>query len=146
MKAALATMLLAALLVPNAAQSQDRLAQRDVSASAYYSLQVDGQEIARFTAVSETVSRSGPTLTLTRDRAPAPALEAWIVESGENPTAARKSSSLIMYDSDHKPVARYELDSAWLSGVDADSSRAATRATPTQSVTIAYERMQRIAQ
>ena len=146
MRAAIATILLAALLVPIAAQSQDRLAQRDVSASAYYSLQVDGREIARFTAVSEAVGRSGPTMTLTRDRAPAPALEAWIAESGGNPTAARKSGSLVMYDSDNKPVARYEFDSAWLSGVDDGSSRAATRTTPTQTVTISYERMQRIAQ
>jgi hypothetical protein len=146
MRAAIATILLAALLVSNAAQSQDRLAQRDVSAAAYISLQVDGREIARFTAMSETVTRSGPTMTLTRDRTPAPALEAWIAEAGENPTAARKSGSLVMYDAENKPVARYELDSAWLSGVDAGSSRAAGRTTPTQTVTISYERMQRIAQ
>lgn len=121
----------------------------------YISLVVDGVEIARFSEVAGIESRTKPaTIVLKRGVTDSRELRAWheAVRMG-NMTAARKSASLVMYDYDGKPVARYHLENAWPSQVELGSWSKAegldvtweTVEYRTETVTIVSESIQRVA-
>lgn len=62
-----------------------------------------------------------------------------------NIVAARKSCSLVMYDGDGKPVARYHLEKAWPARLEIGALKAGASEVVMETVTIVAERIQRVA-
>lgn len=96
----------------------------DVKASAAvaarFSITIDGYEIASFFELAGINSSVEPvTIVLKRGKTRSPEMWAWheAVQAG-NMAAARKSASLVMYNYEGKPVARYHLENAWPSKVE----------------------------
>lgn len=135
--------------------------QNDALSAARFSITVDGAEIASFselTGISTSVELV--TFVLKRGKATGPAMWAWheAVQGGDM-AAARKSASLVMYDYDGKPVARYHLESAWPSKVEIGGLAAQSNVSDLEflkarasrggevaikSITIVSERIQRV--
>lgn len=131
--------------------------------AARFSITVDGVEIASFSELAGINSRVEPVeVVLKRGKTRSPEMLAWheAVREG-NMAAARKSASLVMYDYDGKPVARYHLENAWPSKVEvgglsgqgnvSDFQFLKARASgggevAMETVTIVSERIQRVAQ
>src|SRR5580765_162587 len=111
--------------------------QTDALTAARFSITIDGSEIATFselTGITTSVDvvdfiessdkevvmrklpgkRNPPTVVLKRGKNNSMELWAWheSVLQG-NMAAARRSCSLVMYNVDGKPVARYHLEDAW---------------------------------
>lgn len=61
-----------------------------------------------------------------------------------NIVAARKSCSLIMYNYDGKPVARYHLENAWPAKLEVGALKAGASEVLMETVTLVCERIQRI--
>jgi phage tail-like protein len=82
-------------------------------------------------------------LTLKRGMSQSMELSAWheAVIQG-NIVAARKSAGLVMYDSDGKPVARYQLENAWPSKIELGGLKAGSNEVLMGTVTIVAERIQ----
>ena len=72
-------------------------------------------------------------------------MEGWLefVESGEM-SAARKSCSLVMYDSTNTPVARYYLENAWPIKCVISPLRAGGNDIMQQEWTLTFESIQRV--
>lgn len=132
---------------------------------ARFSLQIDGQEVGAFTEllgiqseIEPTDFASGseiifkrlpgkqktPTVILRRGFGQSDAVWDWHQSVLQGAITARKSASLVMYDSSGKPVARYHLENAWPSkivvGPVEDGSAALA-----ETVTLVTEFLQRVA-
>jgi phage tail-like protein len=134
-----------------------------------FSITIDGYEIAAFSelqgittqvdvvdfrqstdkevVISKTVgNKQPPTIVLKRGKNDSMELWSWheAVLSGDM-AAARKSCSLVMYNTDGKPVARYHLENAWPSKIEVGGLKAGASEVLTESATIVCEHIQRVA-
>ena len=62
-----------------------------------------------------------------------------------NMAAARKSCSLVMYNVEGKPVARYHLEHAWPSKIEIGALKAGASEVLMETVTMVCEHIQRVA-
>ena len=140
----------------------------DALTAARFSITIDGYEIASFSELQgittevEAVDfmessdreiimkklpgRSKPgTVVLKRGKNSSMELWAWheAVLQG-NIVAARKSCSLVMYNYDGAPVARYHLEHAWPSKLEVGALKAGSSEVLMETVTIVCERIQRV--
>ena len=141
----------------------------DALSAARFSLTIDGYEIASFSELQgittsvEVVDflesndkevlfkklpgrRNPPTLVLKRGKNASMELWAWheAVLNGEI-VAARKSCSLVMYNYDGKPVARYHCEMAWPAKIEVGALKAGASEVLMETVTIVCEHIQRVA-
>jgi len=86
-----------------------------------------------------------PTIRLSRGKNASMELWAWheAVLQG-NIVAARKSCSLVMYNYDGQPVARYHLEHAWPSKLEVSALKAGASEVLMETVTIVCEHIQRV--
>ncbi|HEV8337151.1 MAG TPA: phage tail protein [Candidatus Polarisedimenticolia bacterium] len=128
-------------------------APQDALTAARFSLLADGREIAAFTELQEIsssvelVEGSEPRLipnVLVLSR-PLSGLEftTWQDEVLEGGAAGRKTCSLVMYDYDGSPVARFYLEDAWPSKVGVETSKAGASKVLIERVTISAARIRR---
>ena len=140
----------------------------DALTAARFSITIDGYEIAAFSELQgittevepvdflestdkEIVNKKLPgrykpaTVVLKRGKNNSMELWAWheAVLLG-NIVAARKSCSLVMYNYDGKPVARYHLEHAWPAKLEVGSLKAGASEVLMETVTIVCERIQRV--
>jgi hypothetical protein len=108
----------------------------------YISLQIDGFEIAAFNHLTSLTTEVGTPSTVVLRRALSSDLElsAWQEAVASGDPGARKSCSLIMYDSLGEPIARYWLEKAWPSQIQIRPGTA----TPVEVVTLTAEYFQRV--
>lgn len=141
----------------------------DALTAARFSITIDGYEIAQFSELSgittevqpvkfmessdkEVITKQLPgqynpaTVVLSRGKNSSMELWAWheAVLNGDI-VAARKSCSLVMYNYDGKPVARYHLEHAWPSKLEIGALKAGASEVLMEKVTIVCERIQRVA-
>ncbi len=90
--------------------------------------------------------QSPPTVVLKRGKNSSMELWTWheAVLNGDM-AAARKSCSLVMYNSDGKPVARYHLENAWPAKLEVGAMKAGSSEVLTESVTVVCEHIQSVA-
>jgi phage tail-like protein len=90
--------------------------------------------------------RNPPTVILKRGLSRDLQLAAWhdSVIDGQL-AAARKSCSLVMYDAQGQPVARYHLEAAWPSKLEVGSLPAGSGEVVVETVTLTCDRVQRVA-
>ena len=152
-------MLLAALAFPMAAQAQEpavssepkdhaRVQAGDPLTAARFSLMVDGHEIAIFSELQGINSRvTPPTIVLKRGKSTSMEMWSWheAARTGQM-SAARKNASLVMYDYEGKPVARYHLTNAWPSKIEIGSLKAGASEVLMESVTMVCDHIQRVSQ
>ena len=140
----------------------------DAITAARFSLTIDGVEIAAFSELQgittevepvelmestdkEVVLKKLPgktkpaTLVLKRGKNSSMELWSWheAVLMG-NIVAARKSCSLVMYNTDGAPVARYHLEHAWPSKLEIGALKAGASEVLMETVAIVCERIQRV--
>jgi phage tail-like protein len=89
-------------------------------------------------------SRTPPTVTLRRGHTSDMNLWTWHVAALVDPVAARKSASLVMYDLEGKPVARYYLENAWPAKIEIGSLKAGASEVLMETVTIVCEHIDRV--
>lgn len=131
--------------------------------AARFAITIDGVEVASFSELGSIVSSvevAPPTagapsgavirsarVTLVRGMTRTADMWAWheLVARG-GPTAALKNASVVAYDKDNKPVARFYLENAWPSKVELGPGLAAQGPadTPMETVTIVCEHIQRV--
>lgn len=141
----------------------------DALTAARFSLTIDGYEIASFSELGgintevevvdflessdkEVVFKKlpgkckPPHLILKRGKNASMELWAWheAVINGDI-VAARKSCSLVMYNYDGKPVARYHCEHAWPAKIEIGALKAGASEVLMETVTIVCERIQRVA-
>ena len=141
-----------------------RTESSDAIAPARFSITVDGVEIAQFSELVAIVSESDaddiagmllkklpgkrkpPTVTLRRALTSDTQLGSWH-ESGLESRAseARKSAALDMHNTAGEPVARYHLENAWVPKIEISALKAGSSEVLYETVTIACERLQRVA-
>jgi phage tail-like protein len=144
------------------------LAPGDAITAARFSIVIDGYQIASFselvgiTTEVEPVEllestdkevmlkklpgkRKPPTLTLKRGKNQSMELWLWheAVLMGDI-IAARKSCSLVMYNVDGAPVARYYLENAWPAKLEIGGLKAGASEVLLETVTIVCEHIQRV--
>jgi phage tail-like protein len=144
-------------------------ATQDALTAARFSITIDGYEIASFSELQgittsvEVVDfiessdkeviikklpgkKNPPTLVLKRGKNNSMELWGWheAVLTG-NMAAARKSCSLVMYNVDGKPVARYHLEQAWPSKIEIGALKAGASEVLMETVTMVCEHIQRVA-
>jgi phage tail-like protein len=142
---------------------------QDALTAARFSITIDGYEIASFSELQgittsvEVVDfvessdkeviikklpgrKNPPTLVLKRGKNNSMELWGWheAVQAG-NMAAARKSCSLVMYNVDGKPVARYHLEHAWPSKIEIGALKAGASEVLMETVTMVCEHIQRVA-
>jgi phage tail-like protein len=142
---------------------------QDALTAARFSITIDGYEIASFSELQgittsvEVVDfvessdkeiiikklpgrKNPPTLVLKRGKNSGMELWGWheAVLSG-NMAAARKSCSLVMYNVEGKPVARYHLEHAWPSKIEIGALKAGASEVLMETVTMVCEHIQRVA-
>ena len=140
----------------------------DAITAARFSITIDGYEIASFSELQGITTEVKPveliestdkeiilkklpgktepaTLVLKRGKNSSMELWAWheAVLMGDI-VAARKSCSLVMYDTAGKPVARYHLEHAWPSKLEIGALKAGASEVLMETVTIVAERIQRV--
>jgi phage tail-like protein len=140
----------------------------DALTAARFSITIDGYEIASFSELQGITTevepvdflestdkevvfkklpgkRKPPTIVLKRGKNTSMELWAWheAVLQG-NIVAARKSCSLIMYNFDGAPVARYHLENAWPSKLEISALKAGASEVLMETVTIVCEHIQRV--
>ena len=140
----------------------------DALTAARFSITIDGHEVASFAELAgistevEAVDflestdkevvfkklpgrRKPPTLVLKRGKNMNMELWAWheAVLNGDI-VAARKSCSLVMYNYDGDPVARYHLEHAWPSKLEVGALKAGASEVLMETVTIVCEHIQRV--
>jgi len=143
--------------------------QSDALTAARFSITIDGYEIASFSELQgittsvEVVDfiessdkeviikklpgkKNPPTLVLKRGKNAGMELWGWheAVLSG-NMAAARKSCSLVMYNVEGKPVARYHLEHAWPAKIEIGALKAGASEVLMETVTMVCEHIQRVA-
>jgi phage tail-like protein len=134
-----------------------------------FSITIDGYEIASFSELQGITTqvdvvdwiessdkeilmrklpgkRTPPTVQLKRGKNNSMELWTWheSVLMGDM-AAARKSCSLVMYDSQGKPVARYHMEHAWPSKIEIGGLKAGSSEVLMESVTLVCEHIQRVA-
>jgi len=89
--------------------------------------------------------RTPPTVTLKRGMTKNIEMAAWheLVVMGDV-AAARKSCSLLMYNTKHEPVAQYHLTEAWPSKIEIGALKAGASEVLMETVTIVCEFIQRV--
>jgi phage tail-like protein len=142
---------------------------QDALTAARFSITIDGSEIATFSELQgittsvEVVDfiessdkevvmkklpgkRTPPTVMLKRGKNDSMELWAWheAVLQG-NMAAARRSCSLVMYNVDGKPVARYHLEDAWPAKIEIGALKAGASEVLMESVTLTCTHIQRVA-
>ena len=140
----------------------------DALTAARFSITIDGYEIASFSELQGITTEvvpvdflestdkevifkklpgqiKPPTVVLSRGKNSSMELWAWheAVLQG-NIVAARKSCSLIMYNYDGAPVARYHLMHAWPSKLEVGALKAGASEVLMEKVTIVCESIQRV--
>jgi phage tail-like protein len=140
----------------------------DALTAARFSITIDGHEVASFAELAgistevEAVDflestdkeivfkklpgrRKPPTLVLKRGKNMNMELWAWheAVLNGDI-VAARKSCSLVMYNYDGDPVARYHLEHAWPCKLEVGALKAGASEVLMETVTIVCEHIQRV--
>jgi phage tail-like protein len=140
----------------------------DALTAARFSITIDGYEIASFSELSgittevEAVDflessdkevifkklpgkRKPPTVVLKRGKNNSMELWAWheAVLMGDI-VAARKSCSLVMYNYDGKPVARYHMEHAWPAKLEIGALKAGASEVLMETVTLVCESIQRV--
>jgi phage tail-like protein len=133
-----------------------------------FSVTIDGYEIAAFSELQGITTqvdvvdflestdkdvllkklpgkRQPPTVVLKRGKNNSMELWTWheAVLMGDM-AAARKSCSLVMYNTDGRPVARYHMENAWPSKIEIGGLRAGASEVLMESVTIVCEHIQRV--
>jgi phage tail-like protein len=90
--------------------------------------------------------RTPPTVILKRGKNDSMELWSWheAVLAGDM-AAARKSCSLVMYNTDGKPVARYHMENAWPAKIEIGGLKAGASEVLMESVTVVCEHIQRVA-
>jgi phage tail-like protein len=141
----------------------------DALTAARFSITIDGYEIAQFSELSGITTEVEPVkfmessdkeiimkqlpgtttpgkIVLKRGKNNSMELWSWheAVLNGDI-VAARKSASLVMYNYDGKPVARYHLEHAWPSKIEIGALKAGSSEVLMETVTIVCERIQRVA-
>lgn len=141
----------------------------DALTAARFSITIDGYEIASFSELAGITTevepvdflestdkevvfkklpgkRKPPTITLKRGKNNSMELWAWheAVLMGDI-VAARKSCSLVMYNYDGKPVARYHLEHAWPAKLEIGALKAGASEVLMETVTLVCENIQRVA-
>src|SRR6266545_6400244 len=141
----------------------------DALTAARFSITIDGYEIASFSELQgittsvEVVDflessdkevifkklpgkRNPPTITLKRGKNNSMELWTWheTVLMGDM-AAARKSCSLVMYNVDGKPVARYHMEHAWPAKIEIGGLKAGASEVLMETVVIVCEHLQRVA-
>jgi phage tail-like protein len=101
--------------------------------AARFSLMIEGVDIASFSELAGITSeaddagpllrklpgkRTPPTVTLRRALTADTQLAAWHETAVSDPSAARKSTTLVIYNTRGEPVARYHLENAWPSKLE----------------------------
>ncbi|MDP9388654.1 MAG: phage tail protein [Actinomycetota bacterium] len=143
-------------------------AQEAITASRF-TVSIDGVEIATFSelqgitteiATVDSIESSDqgvvirkiagnpipPKVVLKRGKTNSMQLWAWHESAVQGEMgAARKSCSLVMYDSSGKPTAKYYLERAWPSKLEVGALKAGANEVLTESVTIVCENIQRVA-
>ena len=136
----------------------------DTIAPARFSITVDGVEIAQFSElvgiVSETEpddiagmllkklpgKRKPPTVTLRRAKNKDMGVFAWHEAALDSRASeVRKSADLTMYNPAGEPVARYHLENAWVPKIEIGALKAGSCEVLYETITIACERLQRVA-
>jgi phage tail-like protein len=137
--------------------------------AAKFSVTIDGYEIAAFSELQGITTsvdvvdfhessdrevtlrklpgrRNPPEVRLKRGKSNSMELWAWheAVLMGDM-AAARRSASLVMYDSAGTPVARYHMENAWPSKIEIGAMRAGANEALMEQVTIVCEHIQRVA-
>ena len=145
------------------ATSQGGAAPPDNTA-ARFSIFVDGHEIAAFSELEgissgydiDFIESSGrklavpgkrppPTVTLKRGMTNDLELSAWHEQAMNDWSAARKTASLVMYNTTGDPVARYNLENAWPAKLEIGALRAGASSVLLETVTLVCENLQRVA-
>jgi phage tail-like protein len=141
----------------------------DALTAARFSVTIDGYEIASFSELAGITTevkpvdflessdkevifkklpgtRLPPTIILKRGKNAGMELWAWheAVLNGDI-VAARKSASLVMYNTDGKPVARYHMENAWPAKIEIGALKAGASEVLMETVTIVCEQLQRVA-
>ncbi len=141
----------------------------DALTAARFSVTIDGYEIASFSELAGITTevkpvdflessdkevifkklpgtRLPPTIVLKRGKNAGMELWAWheAVLNGDI-VAARKSASLVMYNTDGKPVARYHMEHAWPAKIEIGALKAGASEVLMETVTIVCESLQRVA-
>ena len=149
------------------ASSSQSLASATQLSAVRFALVVDGTEVAVFgdlvalTSGFETsqlelsvggsapklglpTKRMPPSVTLRRGLTANQELWDWHDDALLDVARARKNSSLVMYDAEGKPVAKWNLVNAWPSKLDVGDFSAGGAETTAETVTIVCERLQRV--
>lgn len=141
------------------------VAAQDPLTAARFSLVIDGVEIAAFNELVQLTSQTQtdecpvstdvtyeklptltkPSVTLKRGLTGGMELSAWqqAVQDGQT-TAARKSVSLILYNTDGSPVAKYFLTNAYPAKLEITALKAGSSQILYESVTLVSDRIQRV--
>jgi phage tail-like protein len=136
----------------------------DVIAPARFSLTIDGVEIASFSELVGIVSESDPddfaavllkklpgkrkppTVTLRRGKNKDMGVFAWHEAALDSRASeVRKNAELTMYNTAGEPVARYHLENAWVPKIEIGALKAGSGEVLYETVTLACERLQRVA-
>ena len=137
--------------------------------AARFSITIDGYEIATFSELTGLSSEvepvdyleatdkqmtltklpgkaKPPTIVLKRGKTGGMELWAWheAVRRGDI-AAARKNCTLVMYNTEGKPVARYYLEHAWPSKLEISALKAGSAEVLYETVTLTCEHLQRVA-
>jgi phage tail-like protein len=137
--------------------------------AARFSITIDGYEIATFSELTGITSEvepveyleatdqqvslaklpgkaKPPTIVLKRGKTGGLELWAWheTVRRGDM-AAARKNCTLVMYNTDARPVARYYLEHAWPSKLEISALKAGSGEVLYETVTLTCEHLQRVA-
>jgi phage tail-like protein len=144
-------------------------AAQDAITAARFSITIDGYEIASFSELQGITTsvdvvdylsstdkevvfkklpgkQAPPTVTLKRGKTNDMSLWSWheTVRMGDM-GAARKSCSLVMYNVDGKPVARYHMMHAWPAKIEIGALKAGASEVLMETVTIVCEHIERVA-
>jgi phage tail-like protein len=159
---ALALLTAAVLASVAAGASKPAAEPNDALTAARFSLTIDGVEIAAFSELAGITSeveapaaestlkklpgkRTPPTVTLKRGMTKNVELWAWHEAVLAGGPAAAKDATLVMYDTNGKPVARYHLEHAWPSKLEIGALKAGAGEVLYETVTITAENIQRLA-
>jgi phage tail-like protein len=136
----------------------------DALTAARFSITIDGVEIAVFSELAGISSgyetsalelsarrlavpgkRMPPTVTLKRGLNNSMEIQAWHEQALSDPLAARKNATLVIYNTAGAPIARYHLENAWPSKLEAGALSAGASQVLLETVTIVSENLQRVA-
>jgi phage tail-like protein len=135
----------------------------DALTAARFSITIDGTEIAAFAELQGITSgydidfiesdgrrlavpgkRPAPTVTLKRGMTRNMELAAWHELAMNDWAAARKNTTLVMYDAAGTPVARYHLENAWPAKLEIGSLSAGASEVLMETVTLVCDHLQRV--